>query len=103
LQAGRPRVRDSLESIIIFSIYLILPAVLGFIQPLTEMSTRSRKIIVLEVQRGRCLRLTTLRHLRADCLDNVGPSTCQPYRPSRPVTRIALLVIIPTMCSPSEQ
>jgi hypothetical protein len=40
-----------------FSIYLFFPAALD---PLTEISTRSRKIMFLEVESGRCVRLTNL-------------------------------------------
>jgi hypothetical protein len=36
------------EVIEFFSIYVILPAALGFTRPLTEMSSRSRKIMFLE-------------------------------------------------------
>jgi hypothetical protein len=45
-----------------FSNCLILPVALGpgFTQPLTEIITRSRKIMFLGVERGRCARLTTL-------------------------------------------
>jgi hypothetical protein len=32
---------------------------LNHTQPLTEMSTRSRKVMLLEVKRGRCVGLTT--------------------------------------------
>jgi hypothetical protein len=46
LQAGRSRVRDPVSSMNLFSIYLISPTLLGpaSTQPLTAMSTRSRKI-----------------------------------------------------------
>jgi hypothetical protein len=34
-------------------------------------------------------------NLIADCLENVGPSTSQPYGPSRPVRGIALPLPLP--------
>jgi hypothetical protein len=59
---------------LIFSIYLILPGPLGlgFTQPLTEMSTRSRKIMFWGVERGRCAGLTTLSSSASLYLYNMG-------------------------------
>jgi hypothetical protein len=80
---------------LMFSIYLILPAV-GFTQPLTEMSTRSRKImfLYLGIERGWCLGLTVLppcvsRFSRQCGILNIS----QTYRHPPPVTRIAWFLI----------
>jgi hypothetical protein len=76
LQAGRSRVQVPIWSLF-FSIYLILPAalwVLGLTQLLTKMSTRNTKKMFLESRAG-SYGWQFLRHLWADCLDNVGSST----------------------------
>jgi hypothetical protein len=62
-----------------------------FTQPLTERSTRSRKIIFPGRKHGQCLRLTSfppsVSRLHRHCgILNIS----QPYRPQRPVTGIAL-------------
>jgi hypothetical protein len=51
---------------LIFSIYLILPAAmaLGFIQPLTEMSTRSRKIMFVGSKARPVRRVDNLTDIR---------------------------------------
>jgi hypothetical protein len=51
LQPWRSRARDPMSWMNFFSIYLLLPAApaLGFIRPLTEMSTRSREVMFLGV------------------------------------------------------
>jgi hypothetical protein len=64
------------------------------------MNTRSRNKCLLGVQHGRRVRLTTYRHLWADCLDNGGSWTCQSYRPPRSVTGISLFFILPFTFQP---
>jgi hypothetical protein len=67
---------------------------LGFTQPLTEMSTISRKAMFLRTRGCRRVRMTTpppsvSRMCRQCGILNMS----QPYRPPRPVTGIALLLI----------
>jgi hypothetical protein len=74
--------------VLIFSIYLIFPAP-EFTQPLTEISTRSRKIIFWVIERRRCVEMAILppsvTRLSRQCrVLNIS----QFYRPPRPVTGI---------------
>jgi hypothetical protein len=74
-------------------IYLELILALAFTQPLTEMSTRSIKIIMfLGVKCGWCVGLTTLPPSVSQLSRQCGIlNISQPYRPARPVMGIALL------------
>jgi hypothetical protein len=68
---------------------------LGFAQHLAEMSTRGRNIMFWGVERGRCLRLTTLEPTVSRLSGQCGIlNISQPYRPPRPVTGIALLYLV---------
>jgi hypothetical protein len=93
LQDKRSRVRDPII-LMNFSIYLIIPATLHmeFANYQTEMSTRSRKIMLLG-SRARPVRKTNnltviCEPLSRQCgIHNIS----QPYRPSRPVTGLPFL------------
>jgi hypothetical protein len=89
LQAGRSRVQVPMRSLDFFCNWpnpSSRTMALGSTQPLTEMSTRNILGMFLGVKGGR-------RHLRADCLENVGGNLniSQPYGPARSPTGIPLL------------
>jgi hypothetical protein len=60
--------------------------------PLTEMNSRSRKIVFLGVKRRQCLGLTTLPPSMSQCLNHVGSLTFpNPIGLKWPAMGIALL------------
>jgi hypothetical protein len=77
LQAGRSQVRDPMKSLNFFLIYLILPAVLG--PGVYSASNRNeyqrQKKMFLGSRAWPVRKARPHRHLRVDCLDNVGSST----------------------------
>ena len=94
VQARRSQFRFPMVSLEIF-IDIILPRLivaLGSTQPLKEMSTRS---ISLVDKSGRCVRLTTLPLLCADCLEIWGASTSRnPQGLSIPVMGLFYLYLV---------
>jgi hypothetical protein len=93
LQAGRAWVRDP-DEVNFFNLLNPSGRTTPFTQPLTEMSTRSRKFCFWGVEYGLFVGLTNLppsvSPLSRQCLIlNIS----EPYRPPRPVTRIALLLL----------
>jgi hypothetical protein len=94
LAAGRSDVRDPVKWMNIqFTQYFIPYKALGFTQPLTEMSTRRKKLMLLGSRSRPVRRADNLTAIWADCLDNVGFLTSQPYRPPWPVTGIATFLL----------
>jgi hypothetical protein len=65
---------------------------MGFTQPLTKMSTRSRKIMFLGSKVRPVRRADSLAAICEQVLDNVGTlNISKPYRLPSPVTGIALV------------
>jgi hypothetical protein len=96
LQVRRSLVRDPISSINFF--ILLNPSsftiALGFTQPLTELSAKNRKKCFWGVESGERLRLTALPPSVSQLSRQCGIlNISQPYRPPRPVTGIALLIL----------